>query len=190
MKLLVGLGNYGSKYDGTRHNLGWMALVEWMKNQPGGIESFRHQEKFKGQVYSKPGVTCLFPETYMNKSGESAVPLMNSLGIESKDVIVLHDELDLPATTMRLKFGGGPGGHNGVRSMIALAGDAFWRLRLGIGKPENPAFKVENWVLSKFSPEELSVWAKLMPELFEAIDLCLTDKAELAMNKINRKVKA
>lgn len=188
MKLLVGLGNYGSKYDGTRHNLGWMALVEWMK-QNGGIESFRHQEKFKAQVYSKSGITCLFPETYMNKSGEAVVPCMQALGIEIKDVIVLHDELDLPALTPRLKFGGGPGGHNGVRSVISLAGEGFWRLRLGIGKPEHPGFKVENWVLSKFGPEELAGWVKWMPGLCEAIDLCLADKAELAMNKINRKVK-
>lgn len=188
MKLLVGLGNYGSKYDGTRHNLGWMALVEWMK-QNGGVESFRHQEKYKGQVYSKSGVTCLFPETYMNKSGESVHPCMQALGIELKDVLVLHDELDLPPLTPRLKFGGGPGGHNGVRSVIALAGDGFWRLRLGVGKPEHPAFKIEDWVLSRFGAEEMAGWAKLMPGVCEAIDLCLADKAELAMNKINRKTK-
>jgi PTH1 family peptidyl-tRNA hydrolase len=186
VKLLVGLGNHGSKYDGTRHNLGWMALVEWMKHN-GGIESFRHQEKFKGQVYSKPGVTCLFPETYMNKSGESVLAAMQGLGVELKDVLVLHDELDLPALSCRLKLGGGPGGHNGVRSVIALCGDAFWRMRLGIGKPEDARFEIADWVLSKFSKDELAAWEKLLPGIHETIDMCLADQHALAMNKFNRK---
>lgn len=187
MKLLVGLGNHGSKYDGTRHNLGWMALVEWMRKN-GGIEGFRHQDRFKGQLYSKPGVYCLFPETYMNKSGESVQAAMQGLGVELKDVLVLHDELDLPPLTFRLKLGGGPGGHNGIRSVIALCGgDAFWRLRLGIGKPEHPGFEIADWVLSKFGKDELSGWEKLLPGVLESIDMCLADQHSQAMNKFNRK---
>ena len=79
MKLLVGLGNYGSQYDGTRHNLGWMALVDWMREK--GEASFRRQEKFSGVIYSSTEVACVFPQTYMNRSGECVVPYMNSMGI-------------------------------------------------------------------------------------------------------------
>lgn len=186
MKFLVGLGNYGAKYDGTRHNLGWMALVDWM-NQNGGVSSFRKQEKFSGVIYSKPDVVCIFPETYMNRSGECVVPVMNSLGGELKDVLALHDDLDLPPLSFRLKFGGGAGGHNGLRSIDAIAGQNYWRLRLGIGKPDHPGFKVESWVLSKFGPEELEGWARLSPSVRESIDLFLAGKPDIAMNKFNRK---
>lgn len=186
MKLLVGLGNYGAKYDGTRHNLGWMALVEWMRRN-GGESSFRHQTKFQAQFYSKDEVGCIFPETYMNRSGEALQPFMQQFKVEPKDVIVLHDELDLPPNVFRLKFGGGTGGHNGLRSIVGLVGEEFWRIRLGIGKPEDPRFKVENWVLSKFGEEELKIWEKMMPDLCEAIDLAIADKAHLAMNKFNQR---
>ncbi|MGZ3653519.1 MAG: aminoacyl-tRNA hydrolase [Bdellovibrionota bacterium] len=185
MKLLVGLGNYGGKYDGTRHNLGWMALVSWM--QAKGMDSFRKQEKFSGVIYSKPDVACVFPETYMNRSGECVIPAMKNLGIELKDVLVLHDDLDLPPNTFRLKFGGGSGGHNGLRSIDAIAGQDYWRLRLGIGKPDQPGFKVESWVLSKFGPEEIAEWGRLALSVQESIDLFLANKPEMAMNKFNRK---
>jgi PTH1 family peptidyl-tRNA hydrolase len=187
VKLLVGLGNYGAKYDGTRHNLGWMALVDWMNQQPGGVAGFRKQEKFSGVFYSKPDVACVFPETYMNRSGECVIPVMNSFGGELKNVMVLHDDLDLPTLTFRLKFGGGAGGHNGLRSIDALAGQDYWRLRLGIGKPEHPGFKVENWVLSKFTADEIEGWGKLSTSVRESVDLFLAGKPDIAMNKFNRK---
>ncbi len=182
----MGLGNYGGKYDGTRHNLGWMALVDWM-NAHGGEGAFRKQEKFSGVLYTKPEVACVFPHTYMNKSGECVIPAMKSLGIELKDVLALHDDLDLPACSFRLKFGGGPGGHNGLRSIDTHGGNEYWRLRLGIGKPPIPEFKVENWVLSKFSAEEMKFWGDHANETREAIDLFLSGKPEIAMNKFNRK---
>jgi PTH1 family peptidyl-tRNA hydrolase len=186
MKLLVGLGNYGGKYDGTRHNLGWMALVDWM-NANGGESSFRKQEKFNGLLFSKPDVACVFPHTYMNKSGECVVPAAKSLGIELKDALVIHDDLDLPPCSFRLKFGGGPGGHNGLKSIDTHGGNNYWRLRLGIGKPPIPEFKVENWVLAKFGAEELKFWADNAADTREAIDLFLAGKPEQAMNKFNRK---
>ena len=183
----MGLGNYGGKYDGTRHNLGWMALVDWLRHA-GGENSFRRQEKFSGIIYSKPEVACIFPETFMNRSGEAVVPFMNSLKVEPKDMLVLHDDIDLPPLSFRLKIGGGAGGHNGLRSIDALVGNAYWRLRLGIGKPDHPGFKVESWVLSKFGPDELAGWSRLASSVQEAIDLFLAEKPEIAMNKFNRKI--
>jgi PTH1 family peptidyl-tRNA hydrolase len=188
VKLLVGLGNYGGKYDGTRHNLGWMALTEWLRRE-GGETAFRRQEKFSAEVYSKNEVACLFPKTYMNRSGEAVIPFAKSLGIDLKDILVLHDDLDLPTCTFRLKFGGGAGGHNGLRSIDSLGGNEYWRLRLGIGKPPIPDFKVENWVLSKFTAGELSEWGRLNTDLQEAIDFFLAGKTDQAMNKFNRKEK-
>ena len=102
-------------------------------------------------------------------------------------MLVLHDDLDIPPLSFRLKLGGGAGGHNGLRSIDGLAGNNYWRLRLGIGKPEHPGFKVESWVLSKFGTDELTGWRKLSPSVREAIDLFLSGKPEIAMNKFNRK---
>ena len=187
MKLLVGLGNYGGKYDGTRHNLGWMALVDWIRRH-GGESSFRRQDKNSAMFFSKPEVGCIFPETYMNRSGEAVQPFLQQLKLEPKDVLVIHDDLDLPPLNFRIKFGGGTGGHNGLRSMDAHCGSGYWRLRLGIGRPTHPDFKLENWVLSHFPSEEIKGWTELMPNICEAIDLFLDGKPEAAMNKFNRKI--
>jgi peptidyl-tRNA hydrolase, PTH1 family len=122
----------------------------------------------------------------MNRSGEAIAEAMNFYKVPIEDVVVVYDELDLPAQKYRIKTGGGPGGHNGLRSIIPL-GDKFTRLRLGIGRPPHPDYDIADYVLGDLSKEELEFWKGQVPALVEIIDLCLEGKAGIAMNKFHRK---
>lgn len=157
MKLLVGLGNPGPKYELTRHNAGFLILdliavgakIPW----EGG------SNKFGGEIAKGTfnGQTCVFlkPMTFMNLSGRSVRAVTSFFKIEPKDVICLHDELDVPAGKVKARVGGGAGGHNGIRSMIEELGSAdFHRIKLGIGKPP-PQWQGADWVLGRFADEEL-----------------------------------
>lgn len=138
IKLIVGLGNPGSQYENTRHNVG-ARLVKLLAEGYNGV--FKTEQKFKGLVSSiiidNQRCDLLLPQTFMNLSGEAVSNLMKFYKISHDSLLVVHDELDFLPGTVRLKKGGGAGGHNGVRSIISLVGDDdFWRLRVGIGKPK------------------------------------------------------
>ncbi len=155
MLLLVGLGNPGREYASHRHNVGFMAIDELARRAKA--DAFR--EKFSGE-YARgelldEQLILLKPMTYMNESGRSVQAAMTFFKVPAKDVIVLHDELDLPFGDVRLKMGGGHAGHNGLRSIMAVAGPDFGRLRLGIGRPP-PGFRGEiaDYVLSSFDAIE------------------------------------
>jgi PTH1 family peptidyl-tRNA hydrolase len=135
MKLVVGLGNPGRKYEATRHNAGFW-LVERIARAAGG--EFRREARFFGDVARVPGAELwlLKPETYMNHSGRAVGALAGFYRISAEDILVAHDELDLRPGDIRLKFGGGLSGHNGLRDIApALGTQDFWRLRIGIGHP-------------------------------------------------------
>lgn len=145
------LGNFGKKYELTRHNLAWMVLEKLSFYQ-----QLRWDKKFKGE-YAKsmnPEMILLKPMTLMNKSGESVAAALSFYKAGSEDLIVIHDDLELPFGTVQIKKGGGAGGHNGLRSIISLTGgSSFFRFRLGISRP--PAGRdVSSWVLNRFSSEE------------------------------------
>lgn len=157
MKLIVGLGNPGAKYAGTRHNIGF-DIIDALANQ---LEVELSEAKHKG-VYAiaRKGtekVILLKPLTYMNLSGESIAEVMRYYDIDKEDVIVVYDDLDLPQGKIRLRQKGSAGGHNGIKSIIAHLGtDQFKRVRVGIGRPEGP-IKTVDYVLGKFSEEERNV---------------------------------
>jgi PTH1 family peptidyl-tRNA hydrolase len=156
MLLVVGLGNPGREYAAHRHNVGFMALDELARR----VRADAFRDKFSGE-YAKADIgdtpaILLKPMTYMNESGRSVQPAMAFFKVAPKDVIVLHDELDLPFGEVRLKLGGGHAGHNGLRSIMALAGTGdFCRVRIGIGRPP-PGFRgeVADYVLSGFDAIE------------------------------------
>lgn len=156
LQLLVGLGNPGDKYRDTRHNLGFMFLDAL------GI-SFRFEKKFKAEIgkyqLGTSASVCLKPQTYMNLSGEALASYCHFFQIEPKQCLVIHDELDLPFGEVRLKFGGGEGGHNGLKSISEMLGTKDYpRLRLGIGKPElGNKIPIEDWVLSRIRETERPV---------------------------------
>ena len=189
MKLLVGLGNPGSRYERTRHNVGFMA-VERVGSRAGGA-SFR--EKFSGRLaevtLAGQRLRLLEPLTFMNDSGRSVVEAARFFDLEPADLLVVHDELDLPFGELRLKQGGGDAGHRGLASITAGLGTGDYpRLRLGIGRP-GPDFvgSIADFVLEAFplaSQEELS---RVLDRAAEAVELVAQRGLSAAMNETNRR---
>lgn len=156
MLLVVGLGNPGREYSAHRHNIGFMAIDDLARRE--SAEAFR--DKFAGEwaraeIAGQPAI-LLKPMTYMNESGRSVQPAMAFFKVSPAELVVLHDELDIPFGELRLKHGGGHAGHNGLRSIMAAVGSGdFGRVRLGVGRPP-PGFRgeVADYVLSGFDPVE------------------------------------
>jgi PTH1 family peptidyl-tRNA hydrolase len=191
LQLLVGLGNPGEKYAGTRHNVGFMAL-ERLAAQAGA--GFKQQGKLHG-VLAEVGVgsqrlRLLMPQTYMNDSGRSIRAALDWFGLEPERMLVLVDDMDLPLGRLRLRCSGGAGGHNGLRSTIAhLGGQEFPRLRIGIGAPAlNPLERKQRTVghvLGRFAQAEQPVLDQVLEEVLAGIDLIQRLGFERAGNRLN-----
>lgn len=186
-RLVVGLGNPGAQYAGNRHNIGFM-LIDQLA-QDAGFQASR--SKFKG-LYGTGSVdgvdvALLKPQTFMNLSGESVSPARGFFSVEFEDILVIHDELDLPFGTVRLKSGGGHAGHNGLKSIIAQLGTRdFARLRMGIGRPEKGA--VTRFVLGDFAAgEEQAQLGAFLDDGAKAVRAWLTEGMRKAMNTVNAK---
>jgi PTH1 family peptidyl-tRNA hydrolase len=167
MKLIVGLGNPGSKYEFNRHNVGFLA-VDYL------IEEFRankESSKFKGELFKSNDFLFLKPTTYMNSSGESVVLVKNFYKLQNEDIIVIHDDIDLKVGALKFKRGGGSGGHNGLKSIDKMIGNDYYRVRIGVGRPENKE-EVINYVLSDFTKDEFD---KCIKPLFPIIKEALSD---------------
>ena len=183
-KLIVGLGNPGTKYRGHRHNVGFM-LVDRMCAQYG-VGALR--SKFKGE-FGKASirgrdVVLLKPNTFMNLSGESVGPAMTFFKVETPELLVVHDELDLPFGTVRLKVGGGTAGHNGLKSIQShCGGPGFMRLRIGIGRPQSGS--VQGHVLGDFSVSESAELENVLQRATAAIEDVLDLGIRTAMNRHN-----
>lgn len=182
--LVVGLGNPGKKYERNRHNVGFMALDAWARRLPD--VTFR--SKFSGE-YAKVAhptlgdVHLLKPQTYMNESGDSVQPAAAFLKIGVDEIIVLHDEIDLPFSDVRLKRGGGHAGNNGIRSLIERCGPEFARVRIGVGRPP-PTFRgeVADYVLTDFSGEEKPQLQSMIDRAIEGTELTISVGLDKAMN--------
>lgn len=166
MKILVGLGNPSAKHAGNRHNIGWMAVDAIASAH--GFSSWR--SKFQAQVcdgrLGTEKVLVLKPETWMNLSGQAVAEALRFHKVAIDDIIVFHDELDLPPGRFRLKVGGGHAGHNGLRSLHKHLGPDFVRVRLGIGHPGDKS-RVSGYVLSDFTAEERKWLAPLLQGVVE-----------------------
>jgi len=167
IRLVVGLGNPGSEYEGTRHNAGAFFVHELARQagQPLSAES-----KFFGYTarvtFAGSDLRLLVPSTFMNRSGKSVAAMANFYRITPEEILIAHDELDIPPGQARFKQGGGHGGHNGLRDIDRHIGQDYWRIRIGIGRPDNPAMDVKSWVLADFTKTETSGW---LPDLLGAI---------------------
>lgn len=194
MILLVGLGNPGPQYAETRHNVGFMAVDALCapKMGAGRVVSFR--PRFEGQfaeiVHAGSSVGVLKPETFMNASGRSVRAAASFFGLKPAAVVVVHDELDIPFGELRIKSGGGDGGHRGLRSISAeLADPNYARLRVGIGRP--PAHfqgDVADFVLQAFALEERSELTRVLTRTCEALEAVITDGIERTMNRTNQRI--
>lgn len=181
MWLVVGLGNPGREYEHTRHNIGFMVVEELARRQkaPGW------REKFGGLVTQLDGIVMLEPQEYMNVSGQAVQRTMAFYKIEAKDTIVAHDEIDLPFGKLRVKVGGGHGGHNGLRSIISNCGDGFIRVRCGVDKPTGGKERVTGHVLGGFSKAEQNELPFMIGGAADAIELVMQKGPTIAMNRVN-----
>ncbi|MHA3915957.1 aminoacyl-tRNA hydrolase [Halovulum sp. GXIMD14793] len=150
MKLFVGLGNPGSKYQGNRHNIGFMAVEAIADAHGFGPWRSKFQSHLSEGRLGSEKVILVKPQTYMNKSGQAVGEAMRFYKLTPEDVVVFYDELDLAPGKCRVKQGGGTAGHNGIRSLHAHIGDSYWRVRLGIGHPGDKRL-VQNHVLGDFA---------------------------------------
>ena len=149
---IIGLGNPGIKYDGTRHNIG----KDWVKAVTTDLDlPLKSKKKIESTIAISTNEKILwgYPDNYVNESGHSVNKIIKSNNLNLEQMIIIHDDLDLPVGSLKLKIGGGHGGHNGLRSIISCAGKSFIRLRVGIGHPGSKV-DVTNWVLGKFKPAE------------------------------------
>lgn len=175
MKLIVGLGNPEERYAATRHNLGFEVVDKLGKSVKGTEESWQYQEKFKSEVFrldftlnaSQLPLILAKPQTYMNMSGLAVSKIANFYKISPEDIIIIHDELDLPLGHIKVRLGGAGAGHHGVESVIKyLRTDKFIRVRCGIGVQQ---FSAEHFVLETFMPSEKHDVRRMMKKAVDAI---------------------
>jgi PTH1 family peptidyl-tRNA hydrolase len=185
MWLICGLGNPGSEYDGTRHNVGF-EVADMLAERASASFS---EKKFKAKLGRGrlAGTDCLFvkPQTFMNLSGESVGPAAGFYKLGTHEMIILHDDLDLDAGRLKLKQGGGHGGHNGLRSLIEHLPDAnFVRVRIGIGRPP-PRWDSAAYVLSRFGKEDQAAMERALKSAADAVEGIIKDGLRRAMNVWN-----
>ncbi|MEW5889296.1 MAG: aminoacyl-tRNA hydrolase [Pseudomonadota bacterium] len=184
-RLIVGLGNPGPVYERTRHNAGFW-LAEMLAQRLG--VSLRREARFHGLAGRAGGdLWILLPQTYMNRSGQAVAALARFYRVEPAHILVLHDELDLPPGTLRLKFGGGAGGHNGLKDIASHLGTQdFWRLRIGVGHPGDRN-EVVSHVLKPARAEEQALIDEALQRALDAWPILARGDYQAAMQKLNTK---
>jgi PTH1 family peptidyl-tRNA hydrolase len=187
LKLIVGLGNPGIEYAETRHNIGFM-VASFLADRTGvSLKRKGYQGLYGvGRIFGEE-VTILLPQTFMNRSGASVAPACQSLGVEPGDLIVIHDEIDLTFGNMRIKVGGGHGGHNGLRSIGSALGESGYnRLRMGVGRPPGGG-DVSAYVLSRFNAAERSLLGKYVETATDALEDLIRNGPQDAMSRYNNR---
>lgn len=186
-KIVVGLGNPGTKYSGTRHNLGFRALDNFLALD--GIKKyFRRKGKSRIQLIDFHGLKVLLvkPSAFMNLSGSALESILRGSNIEIENMLVIHDEMDLLPGTAKMKIGGSAAGHRGIESIIELCGDRFTRLKIGIGKPEGDDKNASiSWVLGRMDDYDEDKIEQIMPRIADAIKGWILDGPEKTMNWFN-----
>lgn len=184
MKLIVGLGNPGSRYEQTRHNIGFKVIDALAKAHDIDVNKKQCRSLLGQGFLSGEKVLLVKPQTYMNNSGEAVWETLNFYRDNIDDLLAIHDDLDLEYGRLRFKDGGGTGGHNGLKSIEKMINSSdYGRLKMGIGRPEQ--MSVESYVLSKFSKEENQVLPKLIDAAVAGVEVWCQDGLEKAMNKFN-----
>jgi len=193
MKMIVGLGNPGSGYSANRHNIGFICLRQLARQYGIGFSKKQAQARTGSGIIGGSSILLAKPQTYMNLSGQSVRLLMNKVKIDMDDLIVIHDDLDLPVAKIRIRRGGGSGGHKGLNSIIGETGSRdFIRIRFGIGRPEGDFASltekneaVSDYVLSDFTDEEKKLVKPSIALVSDAVSLLLEEGLEAAMVRFN-----
>ena len=181
MHLFVGLGNPGSEYELTRHNIGFM-LMDALAHSFGT----QYKSEHNGLTSKiKSDILIVKPQTYMNLSGECVQPLMSFYKIPPENIVVCHDEVDIPFGRLKLQNDRSPGGHNGIKSIHQKIGSNYKRLRMGVGRPSIPQMQVVDYVLQNFNPKEL----ELMPDVLENSIETLLGLLDVGFDKVQNRIK-
>jgi peptidyl-tRNA hydrolase, PTH1 family len=192
-RLIVGLGNPGEKYAGSRHNIGFMCIDRFAQNQSFTFARSRNQAKIAEGRIADHDIVLAKPQTFMNLSGESVGRLVRKFKVKTDNLIVIHDDLDLPAGRIRVRLGGSSGGHKGINSIVEHLGgnQEFVRVRIGIGRPNGlePDKKGEDeviaYVLGNFSAEEKSIMNDVISSVSDILQSLLKEGVTATMSKYN-----
>ena len=180
------LGNPGLKYNGTRHNAGFMAADAMEKKLGVSINKMRFKALTQTADIGGKKVLLMKPQTYMNLSGDAIVQAANFYKVPPERVIVVSDETALPIGRLRIRRGGSAGGHNGLKSVIARLGpDQFPRIRLGVGDKPHPDYDMADWVLSAFKGQDAADMELVAKKAADAVECYITEGADRAMNRFN-----
>lgn len=184
--LIVGLGNPGLQYEKTRHNAGFLALDHLCKQRGEKIDRLKFKSLSLYTELAGKKAILLKPQTFMNASGEAVLQAMQFYKIPTERVVVIYDDISLDVGKMRVRRSGSHGGHNGIKSITQLIGsDAFARIKIGVGQKPNPDYDLADWVLSKFTQEEMQLLVPIYEKTQDALRFILQDKIEEAMNRCN-----
>ena len=187
MKLVVGLGNPGTKYENTRHNIGFMFIERYAKLKNCTSFKYKFQGEYAQFKQNNKNVILFKPLTYMNLSGDAIRQIVDYYKINLDDIVVIYDDKDIPFAKLRLRVKGNPGSHNGMKDItLKLNSNDFKRIRVGIGRPESLDDMID-FVLSKFSTSEIKELESTFDNIGKAIDLFIDNKFDIAMNNYNFK---
>jgi PTH1 family peptidyl-tRNA hydrolase len=185
LRLIVGLGNPGAQYARTRHNAGFWFVDELARRHGGAFRAeSRHQAELARAAIGGEDVWLLKPTTFMNRSGAAIAAVCNFYKVAPAEVLVAHDEIDLPVGSVRLKQGGGHGGHNGLRDTIAAIGESFWRIRIGVGHPGHRD-EVVDYVLRRAPADEDALIQRAVIAGADIVPVVLAEGAQKAMNRLH-----
>lgn len=186
-RLLVGLGNPGEKYAGNRHNIGFMCLDYYAQWHRVAFAKSRRQARISAARIGQYEVVLAKPQTFMNNSGQAVGRLVRQYKVKVENLVVIHDDLDLPVGRIRIRLGGSSGGHKGINSIVEHISDqGFVRVRVGIGRPNGAGEDdIINYVLGDFMPDEKAIIEDVIPLVGEALDSLLTEGLTVTMNRFN-----
>ena len=187
MKVIVGLGNPGKKYENTRHNIGFAAIDYIAEKEGININTGKHKALVGSGYIDGVKVLLLKPQTFMNLSGESLRPIMDFYKLEPEDFLVIFDDIDLDVGRIRIRRKGSAGGHNGIKSIISHLGSMeFPRIKIGVGaKP--PGYDLADYVLGHFSKADQEILQERFEDVYDAVKLIVGDDITEAMNRHNKK---
>jgi PTH1 family peptidyl-tRNA hydrolase len=183
--LVVGLGNPGPEYKNTRHNVGWWCLDELVKRSNAELNRKRKEVRFAEVELGGSPVVLAYPRTFMNRSGTALSYLTNRFGTTPDKILIVTDDINLKPGSVRIRKQGGPGGHNGLKSIISTLGtNEFPRVRIGVGNPESSAVQVDH-VLGTFDPDTRDLVKTAAERAADAITMIVSGDIDNAMNKFN-----
>lgn len=184
--IIAGLGNPGVSYEHTRHNAGFLALDAIEKKYTPTSPEHKFNAVCRRAVIGGKSCLLMRPQTFMNKSGEAVSDAMDFYDIPPENIIVIYDDISLDVGTMRIRRKGSAGGHNGIKSIIELCGSQdFPRIKIGIGGKPHPDYDLADWVLSRFSEEDMKTLAEVFEKSAEALELIVRGETGEAMNRFN-----